>query len=84
MNQFDGQGNKGQNPEPNGRPTYEYYSYSSGPNHNGRQEEYQWNFAEYENAGRQPRKPGKRNRGMRAFALVLGGVFAVGLMVFAG
>ena len=83
MSQFDGQGNKGQNSEQNGRPTYEYYSYPSGQNDRS-QEEYQWNFSDYENAGRQPRRPGKRNRGMRAFAMVLGGVFVVGLMVFAG
>ncbi len=60
------------------RPTYEYYSYSSGQEKQHSQEEYRWNFAEYENANRQSRRPGKRNRGMRAFALVLGGVFVMG------
>ncbi|HJB26262.1 MAG TPA: trypsin-like peptidase domain-containing protein [Firmicutes bacterium] len=84
MNQYGPQGDHGQNEQKKGRPTYEYYSYSSGQEKQNSQEEYQWNFAEYENASRQSRRPGKRNRGMRAFALVLGGVFVVGMMAFAG
>ncbi len=84
MNQYGPQGDPSQKGQDHGRPTYEYYSYSSSREKQNPQEEYQWNFAEYENAGRQSRRPGKRNRGMRAFAMVLGGVFVAGMMAFAG
>ncbi len=84
MNQYGSQGEHGGQEPNHDRPTYEYYSYSSGQEKQHAQEEYRWDFAEYENANRQSRRPGKRNRGMRAFALVLGGIFVIGMMTFAG